>query len=63
MAYVSTFQYSLVNNAFIATVNNRYLTKDYRADIMDAKPTEIDLSHIFRSKQVHFIATRITFRS
>ena len=25
---------------------------------MDAKPTETDLFHIFKSKQVNFIATR-----
>ena len=28
---------------------------------MDAKPTEIDLFHILKSKQINFIATRITF--
>ena len=28
---------------------------------MYAKPTEIDLFHIFRSKQINSIATRITF--
>ena len=54
MAYVSTFQYALVNDVFIATLN-------YRVEIMDAKPTEIDLFHIFKSKQINFIATRITF--
>ena len=59
--YVSTFQYSLVNNVFIATVNNRWLTGNYRVDIMVAKPTEIDLFHIFTSKQINSIATRITF--
>ena len=64
MAYVSTFQYSLVNNVFIATLilNNRYLTGNYRVEITDAKPTEIDLFHIFKSKQINFIATRITFK-
>ena len=30
-------------------------------EIMDAKPTEIDLFHIFKSKQINFIATQITF--
>ena len=29
---------------------------------MDAKPTEIDLFHIFKSKQINFIATRIAFK-
>ena len=30
---------------------------------MDAKPTEIDLFHIFKSKQINFIATQINFES
>ena len=28
---------------------------------MDAKPTETDLFHIFKSKQVNFVATEIAF--
>ena len=37
---------------FIATVNKRWLTGNYRVDIMDAKPTEMDLFHIFKSHQI-----------
>ena len=37
---------------FIATVNNRWLTGNYRVDIMDAQTTKIDLFHIFKSDQI-----------
>ena len=40
MAYVSTFQYSLVNNDFYLTINKHSLTENYRVDVTDAKPTD-----------------------
>ena len=34
------------------SINKRWLIGNYRVDIMDAKPTEMDLFHIFKSDQI-----------